>query len=162
VRFKAGLANALETSQAETLYRTTESQTPLIERQLADTALRITLLLGENPGAEDDKLKTTAPVPVFAPLPGLSAPASVIAQRPDVQSAEHLLAANTALHGVAISELYPKITLSGLFGLQNTNLFPETELFAAAGDFALPILNFGRIEGQIDAAEARQVESFHA
>jgi multidrug efflux system outer membrane protein len=162
VRFKAGLATALDTSLSETLFRTTESQAPLIERQLVETGLRLTLLLGENPGDEDQMLKAKMPVPLFKPLPGLAAPSSVIEQRPDVQNAERLLAASTAMQGVAISEQYPKITLSGLFGLQNTNLFPEIEAYTAAGDFTLPLFNFGRIEGQIDAASARQVEAFHA
>jgi NodT family efflux transporter outer membrane factor (OMF) lipoprotein len=162
IRMKAGLASQLDTSQAETLYRTTEAQAPLIDRQLAETGFRLTLLLGENPGAEDAELKETKPVPAFTALPALSAPESIIEQRPDVKVAERTLAANTALQGVAISELYPKITLSGLFGLQNTNLFPEVETYEVAGDFALPILNFGSIQGQVDAADARQIEAFHA
>jgi NodT family efflux transporter outer membrane factor (OMF) lipoprotein len=162
IRLKAGLASQLDTSQAETLYRTTEAQAPLIDRQLAETGFSLTLLLGENPGAEDATLKETKPVPTFTPLPALSAPESIIEQRPDVKVAERTLAANTALQGVAISDLYPKITLSGLFGLQNTNLFPESQIYTIAGDFALPILNFGRINGQIDAADARQVEAFHS
>jgi len=107
-------------------------------------------------------LKEKLPIPVFKPLPALSAPESIIDQRPDVQNAERLLAASTALEGVAISEQYPKITLSGLFGLQNTNLFPEVEAYTIAGDFAMPIVNFGRIQGQIDAANAHQAEAFHA
>jgi NodT family efflux transporter outer membrane factor (OMF) lipoprotein len=161
VRLEAGLANQLDTSQAETLYRTTDAQTPLIERQLAETGLRLTLLLGENPGTEDAELNANKPIPVFKPLPALLAPGVIIEQRPDVKAAERMLAASTALHGAAISEQYPKISLSGMFGLQNTNLLPEVEAYTIAGNFVLPIVNFGLIEGQIDAAEARQVEALH-
>jgi outer membrane protein TolC len=79
-----------------------------------------------------------------------------------VAEAERTLAANTSLTAVAISELYPKITLSALFGWQNTSLLPGANLWSLASGIAMPLLNFGRIEGGIDAANARQQQAYHA
>ena len=96
----------------------------------------------------------------------LDAPADIIRRRPDVTEAERNLAAATASQGVAISALYPKISLAALFGLQHASLplahYNSTQnLWDVGGSVSMPILEFGSIEGQINAANARQVQAFH-
>lgn len=46
--------------------------------------------------------------------------AALIARRPDVRAAERTLAADTARVGVAVADLYPKISLLGSIGLNAT------------------------------------------
>ena len=115
-------------------------------------------------GSENDqiltKLQPVAHIPAVALAPIMDAPATVLSRRPDVTEAERNLAASTALTGVAISELYPKLTLSGLFGWQNTSILPSTTPWSLASGIALPLLNFGRIQGNIDVADARQEQAF--
>jgi len=67
---------------------------------------------------------------------------------------------------VAISALYPKVSLSALFGLQHAYLpiahYLSTEnLWDVGVSVSMPILEFGNIEGQINAADARQAQSYH-
>ena len=117
--YKGGLVSTLDVAQAETLYKTTSARIPDFERQIAASSYRLSVLLGENPGSTDDIAAHAAPIPVAQRLPVLDAPADIIRRRPDVATAERNLAAATALQGVAISQLYPKISISALFGIQH-------------------------------------------
>ncbi len=60
---------------------------------------------------------------------------------------------------MASADLFPKITLTALFGVQDSSLFNATPWSFGAG-LVQPILNFGRIHDQIDAADARQQQAF--
>jgi NodT family efflux transporter outer membrane factor (OMF) lipoprotein len=127
---RAGTASSLEVSQAETLYKSTVARLPDIERQLEASGYALSVLLGETPGHLNDELQAVKPLPVPLSLSALNAPADVLRRRPDVQRAERELAAATAMQGAAISEMYPKITLSALFGIQDTNLNPSTTVWS--------------------------------
>ena len=157
-----GVVSDFDVTQSQTLLKTTNARLPEIERQLEATGYRLSILLGEAPGAVNVSLKEMKPVPVARNLVILDAPAAVIARRPDIQAAERNLAAATALTGAAISEMYPKITLSALFGIQNTSLAGGAGIWSLGSSLFAPLLNFGRIEGQIKVSEARQAQAFHA
>ncbi len=157
-----GIVSGFDVTQSETLLKTTNARIPEIERQLAASGNRLSILLGEAPGAAGDSLKEMKPVPVAESVIALDAPAEIIARRPDIRNAERNLAAATALTGSAISEMYPKITLSALFGIQNTSLSGGGGIWSLGSSLFAPLLNFGRIEGQIKASEARQTQAFHA
>src|SRR5262249_31421287 len=112
-RYKGGLVSTLDVAQAETLHKTTAAHIPDFERLIKATSYRLSLLLGENPGSVDGIAEKAAPIPAAHSLPVMEGPADIIRRRPDVAVAERDLAAATALQGVAISELYPKISLAG-------------------------------------------------
>lgn len=165
-RYKGGLVSTLDVAQAKTLYETTEARLPDFERQITASSYRLSLLMGENPGTLADLVAIPAPIPVAIQLPVLDSPADIIRRRPDIAEAERKLAAATAAHGVAISALYPKISLSALFGTQYGTLpvfdYAAThELWNLGANVSMPILNFGLIDGQIDAADSRQVQALH-
>ena len=165
-RYKGGLVSTLDVAQAKALFETTEARLPDFERQIAASSYRLSVLIGENPGTLADLVVTSAPIPVAVQLPILDAPADIIRRRPDVAEAERKLAAATAAQGVAISALYPKISLSALFGTQYGTLpvfdYAAThELWNLGAGVSMPILNFGLIDGQIDAADSRQVQALH-
>lgn len=161
LKYQHGAVSQMEVDQADALYRITIANLPVLQKAATATIYRISVLTG----AENDEvvslLRSEGEIPVtnFAQI--LDEPADVISRRPDVTAAERSLAANTALTGVAISEMYPKLTLSGLFGWQNTSILPSTGIFGIAGAIAMPILNFGRIQGNINAADARQTQTFY-
>ena len=101
---------------------------------------------------------TTRVMPVVA-----SVPASVLAQRPDLYSAEHDVAAASADIGAAQAQRYPRLMLSGSVGQFNyTNALGSTDLSTwSVGPIAvtLPLLDGGRRKAQVEAAEARYVEA---
>jgi len=164
--FKGGLVSTLDVAQAETLYKTTSARIPDYQRQIEASSYRLSVLLGEPPGGLDSLAVTRASIPMVNNLPVLDAPADIVRQRPDIAEAERNLAAATALQGVAISALYPKISLSSLFGIQRGEVphlgYEATRtLWDIGSTVSMPIIEFGSIEGQIKAADARQVQSLH-
>lgn len=159
---EGGTVSDFDVSQSLTLLKTTTARIPETERQLEATGYRLSTLLGEAPGAIHDELREMKPVPVAQALVVLESPTEVIRGRPDIQSAERKLAAATALTGAAISEMYPRITLSSLFGIQSTSLTGGGSIWSLGASVFAPLINFGRIEGQIRVSEARQAQAFHA
>ena len=79
----------------------------------------ISFLLGHNPEAVPrGSALDQQPVPPQVPA-GL--PAALLERRPDVRQAEQQLISATALIGEAKAQLYPRIALTGSFGLARNN-----------------------------------------
>ncbi len=161
-QYTAGTGSYLATSQAQTLYQNTQAILPELERQRDGAGYRLSVLLGEPAGALNDTLKPVKAMPKPIALPTLAAPAEIIRNRPDVQAAERQLAATTALQGVAFSNLFPRLSLSGFFGINGASLGKPTETWGITPTAAIPLLNFGNLQGNIKVADARQAQAFHA
>lgn len=150
----------LDVERSETLVNTTRSSIPEFKRRSANARLMLAVLTGQlpqelpalNPGGN------SIPGADIAPL--MLAPADVMASRPDIRSAAALLEAQTALTKVAAAELYPAISLSGFFGLAEGVLFDSSRIWSGAIGGAVNLIDFGRIEGRIDAAKSREKQAF--
>jgi outer membrane protein TolC len=75
----------------------------------------LAVLLGQAPGTLSGQLRQPAPIPVPPPQVAIGVPAELLRQRPDIRRAERQLAAQTARIGVAKADLYPRLSLSGVF-----------------------------------------------
>jgi outer membrane protein TolC len=142
------------------------SQIPALEAHMIGSQRQLEVLVGQNPGSLAVDLNELGNVPQAPSDPLLSSPAATIRNRPDLRIAERHLAAATAMQGVAIAELFPKISLSAFLGLRNTDiesLFKSAAFsYGTAANLLQPLLNFGRIRAGIDLAEARQKEAYLA
>lgn len=150
-----GISSDLDIQRSAAQVATTSAQVPALQAAYDAALNRLNVLLGAPPGSRDGLVKPRWP---DRPLPSqvlVAAPASVLANRPDVRAAERQLAASAAGTEAATKQLYPTISLVGLFGFQDSSLFSATPWNLAAG-LTQPILNFGRIQSSIDAADARQ------
>jgi outer membrane protein TolC len=114
------------------------------------------ILLGEQLGALESLMQQTAPVPISAHEVVMGVPADVL----DIRQAECQLAAANAIQGVALSEMYPKISLTSLSGLgskQTSNLLTgSSNTWSLGAGSILPLLDFGRIRSDINIADAEQ------
>ena len=125
-RFEAGLSNELPVQQALTNLETTRSQIPSLRTGLVAANNRLSVLLGEQPGAVNRELVEPRPIPVPPLTVAVGVPADTLLNRPDVRRFERLLAGQTARIGVATADLYPKFFLTGTIGLESLsagNLF---------------------------------------
>ncbi|MFA8020276.1 efflux transporter outer membrane subunit [Bremerella cremea] len=158
IRFRNGESSEVDVQQAKSSLVQTEALVPQVEITLRQTQNQLCVLLGRPP--EDiDAMLGVGIIPDVAPEIVLGIPATTLLQRPDVRRAERDLAAQSALIGVAESELYPHITLSGTVG-RSANQFKD--LFRAGSGFGSVgpsvdwnILNYGRISGRIEFEDAR-------
>jgi multidrug efflux system outer membrane protein len=117
------------------------------------------VLLGQAPGALLEELSTAVPIPTVPPKVPVGLPAELLRRRPDIRRAERQLAAATAGIGVAVADLYPKLSLTGSLGLASLHL---TDLPKGASRFwsigptlSWPIFDAGRIQANIAVQDAR-------
>jgi outer membrane protein, multidrug efflux system len=104
----------------------------------------------------------TAAFPAPAGWPLDRVPATALAQRPDVASAERELAAASADIGVAEADRYPRITLTGSIGYNISNFGGSDDrgrTWSYGPSLSLPIFDAGRRAANVDAAKARYAEA---
>lgn len=98
----------------------------------------------------------------------LGIPAAVLAQRPDIRSAERSVAAASADIGVAVAAALPSLTLGGSIGINSsrssaTHVSARTWSFGP--DLSIPLFTGGKTSAAIDSARAeyqRTVASFRS
>src|SRR4029077_13305375 len=118
---------------------------------------QLCILLGIPPEELRDKL---GPAPILAAPPevAVAIPADLLRRRPDVRAAERQAAAQCAQIGVAESNFYPHISITGTLGYSAEvfkNLFKPDALTASAGpSVQWNILNYGRILNNVRLQEA--------
>jgi multidrug efflux system outer membrane protein len=153
------LASSLDVARQAAQVATTSAQLPALRAAYKVSAHRLAVLLGTTPGTIEPWL---TPGPRLAPLPPgvlVAAPARVLANRPDVRAAERDFAASISASDSAAREIYPTISLTAFFGIQDSTLFNATP-WGIGASLAQPLLNFGRIQSDIDVADARQKQAF--
>lgn len=160
-----GEAPQLDVERAENQVNTTRASISEYQR-LSDAArLGLGALVGAMPEAVSALLQQSEDAPLAA-VPGadiaplLMMPADVIAQRPDVQAAWAQLQAQGALADSKAAEYFPSISLSGFFGVAESALFSSTTVWDVALGAAVSVLDFGRLEGEVDAARSREKQAY--
>lgn len=152
-RFDAGLVPEIDVTQAESNLRTTEALIPALESQLTFTRNRISALLGGYPGDFNSLLGSSPAIPHASRRFGYGVPADLLRNRPDVRAAERTLAAQTALIGVQVSELYPKFTLAGSLGFDGVDssewLTSSSRAWSFGPSFRWRIFSAGEIRNNI-------------
>ena len=164
--FGEGIGTRHDVVRARALAENTEAEIPALEGRMIGALRQLEMLVGKQPGALAADLSEPGAVPTAPGRELLASPAAAIRHRPDLVIAERRLAAATAMHGAAVAELFPKISLSAFLGLRNTDiesLFKSAAFsYTTASNLMQPLLNFGRIRAGIDLAEAKQQEAYLA
>jgi multidrug efflux system outer membrane protein len=152
---KGGFVGALDVANADALVATTLAQLPVIQTSLQQAIFNLGLLLGREPGALQAELAPVADVPPVPPTVPVGLPSELLRRRPDIRRAEAQLHAATARVGVATSDLFPKISLTGSLGLNSTQLTSLTNwasrFWAIGPTVSWPIFDAGRITANIEA-----------
>ena len=166
-RFDAGLTSALDVAQAEQNLAQTESTIPALESRLNAAMNRLAVLLGEQPGTLHGPLMTDGGMIPHAPADIMvGVPADILRRRPDVRRAERLLAAQTALIGVATADLYPTFSLAGFVESVAgafSGLFDGGSIgWGVIPGFRWDLFKGGKIRNNIRAEEARTDQAFYA
>jgi multidrug efflux system outer membrane protein len=156
-----GVATGLDVRQAETLLYTATVRLAETRRKLEQQENAIHLLLGGSPGTvkRGKALREiTGPAAVPAGLPS-----ALLERRPDVRQAEQQLVAANAQIGVAKSQYFPQISLTGQMGQQSRSLSTlftgPARLWSFSPGVTLPIFNAGRIRNDVRYSEAVQREA---
>jgi multidrug efflux system outer membrane protein len=160
-RLEAGRSNAFDADRADALVRTTAATVPELDATLVRTRYRLAVLSGQPPTTLDARLAAPKPLPGMSPaaLSQIGSPQSLLRRRPDVAAAEQQVEAAAARIGVARSELFPQLTLSGSLGQNATRVGALSEreslVFGLGASLMWSLVDFGRRRAQIAAASAR-------
>jgi outer membrane protein, multidrug efflux system len=159
-RFNKGIVAEIDLNQAQIQAAVAEAAVPNYRRAVAQTEHALSILLGANPGAiltGTDLMNQ--PVPPDIPT---GVPSSIIERRPDVLSAEQMLAAQNANIGVAQALRYPSISISGMLGAASSELstFFTGDAFVwsvGAGIFG-PIFEFNKNKRRVQIERERMIQ----
>ncbi len=159
-RAKAGLATELDVSRARAQLESTKAVVPTLLSGIDVSIHRLSVFLGEEPGALRGELEKTSPIPSAEPDVEVGLPSGLLKRRPDIRRAEAQLAAATARVGEAKADLFPRFVLTGTAGRQATQLHDLTlgvgNFFSVGPGISLPLFTGGRIRSNIAVQMSRQ------
>jgi NodT family efflux transporter outer membrane factor (OMF) lipoprotein len=150
--FKGGAASEADVVQALAQLKTTQAQAIDIGVQRAQLEHAIAVLVGRPPSsfAIAPSALAALPPPVMAGVPS-----QVLERRPDIASAERLMAAANAQIGVAEAAYYPTISLNAIAGLSASSVsdwFSWPSRFFAVGPAVTQTLFDGGLRGALTAS----------
>jgi len=102
-KFEAGDVSSLDMEQADTLLNNSKATLAALEISMQQLKNALAILLGKPPHDMSELLGTVQPIPSVTPEIALGMPQDLIRRRPDIRSAERLLAAQSAQIGFAVS-----------------------------------------------------------
>jgi len=162
-RFRSGVATDRELAQAQALLSQARASLQPLAIDLEAQLNRLDVLMGAQTGTCAAELKLPQQIPPAPAIPNDGTPTNVLRRRPDVIAAERRLAAANARIGEAISEYYPKISISGLLGFES----PSTgHLFRAAtfqpealAGLRWRLFDFGKVDAEVAQAKGANAEA---
>jgi NodT family efflux transporter outer membrane factor (OMF) lipoprotein len=162
---RQGLADASALIRQQAQLAGLRSLLPQVQAQEAQALNRLTLLCGTDPGALNEELAAARMAQPVVALPDLrlGLPADLARRRPDIAAAEARLHAATATIGVAMADLYPRVTLGASFGLESvgSTQFADwrSRQWSVGPSLALPLWDQGRRRATITLRELQQQEA---
>jgi len=161
-RFQRGLTNELDVALAQRQLATAQSKVSPLTATITQAQRRVAILLGLPPDALYAELKNTVAIPDPPGQLAVGVPPELLRRRPDIRQAERQLAAETARIGIATADLFPRVAITGGFGLQGQGLgrtpTANSLIWSVGPTAVLPILDFGRIDSMIELEDLRTRE----
>ena len=117
IRYRGGLTSEIVYQQAKLELARTETLIPDLERQISLKENEISFLTGDYPHSIK-RTEDLAAIPMPESLP-IGLPSTLLQRRPDIREAEqHLIAANAEV-GIALTSMFPSLSLTGQFGAES-------------------------------------------
>ena len=118
-RFEGGIASEVDVEQAKTQLQTTRAAAIDVGVLRAQYEHAVAILIGKPPAEF-----SLPPLPLTLPPPRIpvSVPSDLLERRPDIASAERLVASANAQIGVAKSAYYPMISLGASGGFESSSI----------------------------------------
>jgi outer membrane protein, multidrug efflux system len=158
-RLDAGRATELDTSRAQSQLSTTLATIGPLEAAIARSIHRLAVLTGREPNALNGLLQPPRDLPALPQIAAVGDPAGLLRRRPDIRVAERELAASTALVGVAIGDLFPKVTFTGSFSYSATEVSSlgggPSRGYVVGPGISWAAFDLGRVKAQVEGSRAR-------
>ena len=156
---EAGRGTELDTSRAQAQLNATLATIPPLESTIKRATYRLGVLTGQQPTALEQELLVALPLPEIPKLVTLGQPEDLLRRRPDIRIAERSLAAATASIGVAVADLFPRVTFIGNVALEAgsfSNIGARgSDTFSFGPRISWAAFDLGRVRARIRQADAR-------
>lgn len=153
LRFESGLTSETSYQQSKVELASTATLVPELIQQVAAKEHEIALLAGRYPSpVERAGFDSSERLPDHLPV-GL--PSELLRRRPDVREAEQALMAANAAMGVAYTDRFPRIRLTGDYGLQSdvVQTILRSPYAIINGDLLAPLFAFNAKRAKYRAAQ---------
>ena len=161
---QVGLVPNADLTERRAAVTTTAARAEPIRADLDLRAHALALLLGQPPAALLVELAAPAPPLLAAPAVPAGLPSDLLRRRPDIRAAERNLAAATADIGVAVADLYPRFSLTGVAQLISTalgNLFStDSAQLTGSGGVQFPLIDWGRRHATVKVREETRDQAY--
>ena len=157
-RLDAGRGTQLDASRAQAQLSATLATIPDLEAAVTRGMLRLGVLTGQAPEALLPQLSSAQPLPALPVAQNIGTPELLLRRRPDIRVAERNLAAATAQIGVAVGDLFPRVTFLGRWGFDAVNSSDlgntGTETYSFGPSISWAAFDLGRVRQRIHQREA--------
>ncbi len=158
-----GMAPQMDVENARAQLSLLRAQLPQYQSQTRQAMNALAVLLGKMPGALDGELHHDQALPPLPASVAVGVPSTLARRRPDIRSAEAQLHAATAGIGVAVAQLFPSLTLTGQFGVRNTDASYldnwSSHFYSVGPGLSIPLFQGGRLVASVKLARARQASA---
>jgi len=159
ILLEGGRGTELDTARAKAQLTSTHATIPLLRAIAARARHRLAVLIGVPPVELSDELAARAPLPRLPVLAAVGTPADLVRRRPVLSAAENDLIAASALKGVAIADLFPRVSFVGSVALEAQSLAKfgagGADTFSFGPRIFWAAFDLGRVRARIHAADAR-------
>jgi outer membrane protein, multidrug efflux system len=166
VRRKAGLVSDLDVTRATAQVQSIRSDIPALEARAAQAMNAIAVLAGVQPGPLQAELSAQGSIPASPAAVPVGLPSDLLRRRPDIRMSEREIQGAAARVGVAVSNLYPKFSLTGQTGGASGTLLSilsgAARLWSFGSGMSWGLLNYPATKANIEAAKAREQQSVTA
>ncbi|MEM9300521.1 MAG: efflux transporter outer membrane subunit [Pseudomonadota bacterium] len=169
LRHDNGVISGLDVQQARVALASAEAALPALENRRFVLANALQTLVGQVPGELEGDGGSVAELWFNLDLPAAipaGVPADLLLRRPDLLAAEADLMAATARVGVATADRFPRIALTGDYGLISKEfddlLESASERWIIAGNITQPVFEAGARRAAVSAAEEARQQSLLA
>jgi len=166
-RVAAGILAELDLRQLEAELASLRAQLAPLEGERTRAEAALAVLLGRSPRgimSEVVAVSSGGAAAPMAPIVPAGLPSELLLRRPDIVEAEQRIAAANARVAIARVSHFPSIALTGYLGFESaalSTLFSgPAGIWQAAVALAQPIYAGGRLEAEIDIAQARERQVF--
>ncbi|HKU16553.1 MAG TPA: TolC family protein [Steroidobacteraceae bacterium] len=157
-RLDAGRGTQLDTSRAQAQLSATLATIPDLEASVTRSMLRLGVLTGQAPEALVPELSAVRALPTLPVTQNIGTPEQLLRRRPDIRVAERDLASATAQIGVAVGDLFPRITFLGRWGFDAVNSGDlgnqGSETYSFGPSISWAAFDLGRVRQKIQQREA--------
>jgi len=162
-RFSRGITNELDVTLAQRELALLQAQVAPLVARIDAARYVIAVLIGEFPENLGNELKRPGMLPVLPVRIRAGLPIDLLRRRPDIVEAERQLASATAQIGVATATLFPQVAVTAAAGRQTgVSPFLISPIWSVGPAFAVPILDFGRLDAEVERADYRGRELLFA